>query len=88
VGKGVYVRTWYRRSNGWFGGALRSNRARIQVAGVDVEVAVDDISETHHGQRADIDEAYRTKYPRYGRSTVEQMVSDSAASTTLELRLL
>jgi hypothetical protein len=88
VGEGVYVRTWYRRSDGWFGHAVQSHRARIQVAGVDAEVAVVDISETHPERRADIDETYRTKYARYGRSTVEQMVSDSAASTTLELQVL
>ncbi len=27
----VYVRTWYRRDTGWFGGVLRSRRARILV---------------------------------------------------------
>jgi hypothetical protein len=88
AGEGVFVRTWHRRSNGWFGHAVQSRRARIQVAGVDAEVVVDDISATRPDQRADIDEAYRKKYASYGRSTVEQMVSDSAASTTLELRLL
>ena len=27
----VYVRTWYRRGNGWFGHAVDSRRARIRV---------------------------------------------------------
>ena len=30
----VYVRTWYRRDNGWFGHAVDSRRARIRVPGL------------------------------------------------------
>jgi hypothetical protein len=88
VGEDVYVRTWYRRSNGWFGHLVDSQRARIQVADVEADVAVDDIGDTQSALRADIDAAYRTKYAHYGRASVDQMVSDSAASTTLKLRVV
>jgi len=35
VGDQVYVRTWYRRDNGWFGHVLGSRRARIRGPSVD-----------------------------------------------------
>jgi hypothetical protein len=39
----VYVRTWYRRSTGWFGRAVASRSARIRVPGVEVDVSVEDL---------------------------------------------
>jgi hypothetical protein len=35
--------------------------------------------------RASIDAVYRAKYGRYGETTVERMVADDAAATTLRL---
>ena len=34
VGEQVYVRTWYRRDNGWFGQVVDTARARIRVPGL------------------------------------------------------
>ena len=85
VGQHVYVRTWYRRPNGWFGHALRSHRARIRVPDVETDVTVTDVGEDSIDLRAGIDNAYRTKYARYGHTTVERMASDPAAATTLWL---
>ena len=82
----VYVRTWYRRDNGWFGHVLDSRRARIRVPGLDAAVTVQDTGEhTDAELRAGIDAAYRAKYGRYGSTTVDRMVSDDAAATTLQL---
>jgi hypothetical protein len=38
VGDQVFVRTWYRRDNGWFGHVLDSRRARIAILRVVLRV--------------------------------------------------
>jgi len=81
----VYVRTWYRRDDGWYGHAVDSRRARIEIAGLEADVAVEDIGDDKSGLRARVDAAYRAKYGRYGEATVDRMVSDDAAATTLRL---
>ncbi|GAB3915294.1 hypothetical protein GCM10011575_39880 [Microlunatus endophyticus] len=81
----VYVRTWYRRDSGWFGRALGSRRARIEAGGVVADVVVDDVGGGELQVRAGVDAAYRAKYARYGAGTVDRMVADDAAATTLRL---
>ena len=78
----AYVRTWYRRDTGWFGHALRSQRARIRVPGLEAEAAVEDVGEGPAGLRERIDTAYRDKYGISGSSS---MVEAAAAATTLRL---
>ena len=85
AGGQVYVRTWYRRDDGWFGHAVNSRRARIRIAGLEADAAVEDIGDDKSDLRAGIDAAYRAKYGRYGETTVDRMVSDDAAATTLRL---
>ena len=85
AGGHVYVRTWYRRDNGWFGHAVGTRRARIRIAGLEADVAVEDIGDDKSYLRADVDAAYRAKYGRYREATVDRMVSDDAAATTLRL---
>lgn len=81
----VYVRTWHRRESGWFGHVLDSHRARIRVPGLEDDVTVEDAGVGTAELRADIDAAYRTKYGRYGPTSVEAMVSAAAAAATLRL---
>jgi hypothetical protein len=81
----VYVRTWYRRDDGWFGHAVDSRRARIRVPGLEADIAVEDVGNDQAELRAGVDAAYRAKYGRYGKTTVERMVTDAAAATTLRL---
>ncbi len=85
VGEHVFVRTWHRRPNGWFGDVLRSQRARIRVGDVCADVTVTDVGEDPPDLRAGVDNAYLSKYSHYGHTTVERMVSDPAAATTLRL---
>ena len=80
----VYVRTWYRRTTGWFGRALESGEARIRVGGMETDVTISDVGETRADLRADVDSAYRAKYGGYG-SAADRMLGDSAAATTLRL---
>lgn len=75
----VYVRTWQRRSTGWYGRAVESARAWIRVAGEPVEVIVEAIGD------ADADviaAAYRAKY---GANGAQSMVTAEAAASTLRL---
>jgi hypothetical protein len=81
----VYVRTWCRRDNGWFGHAVESRRARISVPGLEADVAIEDVGNDEAKLRASVDAAYRGKYGRYAETTVERMVTDDAAATTLRL---
>jgi hypothetical protein len=85
VGGQAYVRTWYRRDDGWFGHVLDSRRARIRVPGLEVDVTVEDVGAGKAGLRADVDATYRAKYGRYGGTSVDRMVTDDAAASTLRL---
>ncbi len=79
------MRTWYRRDGGWFGHVLDSRRARIRLPKLEVDVAVEDVGEGRAELRAGVDAAYRTKYGRYGGTSVERMATDDAAASTLRL---
>jgi hypothetical protein len=81
----VYVRTWHRRTTGWFGRVLDTGRARVRVPGLDADVVVEDVGAGPGGLRSQVDAAYRAKYGRYGDGTVGQMVADEAVAATLRL---
>ena len=81
VGDDVVVRSWHRRSTGWFGRALRRPRARVDLPGLDAEVAVEDVGVGQGDLRERVDAAYRDKYGAGHAS----MVTDDAAATTLRL---
>jgi hypothetical protein len=86
VGSQIYVRTWHRRDTGWFGQVLISGRARIRVPGLESDVIVEDVGDD--GEiTSGVGAAYRTKYARYGDETVDRMVTDDAAASTLRLTL-
>ncbi|HEX5859557.1 MAG TPA: DUF2255 family protein [Microbacterium sp.] len=75
----VLVRTWRRRTTGWYGGAVASGRARIAVAGGSVDVVVEITGDADVGA---VDAAYRAKY---GSAGAESMVAAEAAASTLRL---
>ncbi len=77
----VYVRTWYRRTTGWFGHVIEVPRAHIQVPDLEANVVVTDLGNGPSGLRASVDAAYQAKYGAGHRS----MVTDDAAATTLRL---
>jgi hypothetical protein len=62
VDDAVYVRTWYRRTTGWFGHVIDRPRARIRVPGVDSNVIVTDAGLGASQLRVSVDAAYLTKY--------------------------
>ena len=78
----VYVRTWYRRTTGWFGRVIDLPQAHIRVPGLEADVIITDVGGGAPGIRARVDDAYRAKY---GASGHQSMVTDDAAATTLRL---
>ena len=85
VGDRVFVRTWYRRETGWFGHVLKSRRARIRVPELEVDVKVEVIGDPGTDFGASLVAAYRAKYAQYGNASVDRMVTDAAAATTLQI---
>ena len=83
VDEELYVRTWYIRDTGWFGGAVATGCARVRVPGVEVTVTIDHIGGGSVGRRGAVDAAYRAKYGRWGGA--KRMVSGDSAATTLRL---
>ena len=75
----VFVRTWHRRTTGWYGRAVASARASIRVAGQSVDVVVE---VTGDADADAVDGAYRTKY---GVSAAHSMVTAEASASTLRL---
>ena len=82
VDDGVYVRTWYRRTTGWFGHVIDLPQARIRVPGLETDVIIADVGRGAPGLLASVDAAYRTKYGSFGHRS---MVTDDAAATTLRV---
>jgi hypothetical protein len=78
----VYVRTWYRRTTGWFGQVIDLLQASIRVPGVETDVVITYVGRGTRELRANVDAAYRTKY---GPSGSESMITDDAAATSLRL---
>jgi hypothetical protein len=75
----VFVRTWHRRTTGWYGRAVASARASICVAGNSVDMTVTVAGEA----RAEaVDAAYRTKY---GTAGAQSMITAEAVASTLRL---
>jgi len=75
----VFVRTWQRRSAGWYGRAVRTACARIRVADRSVEVIVTVTGDTDGDA---VDAAYRAKY---GAAGARSMVTPEAAASTLRI---
>ena len=82
VGAGVYVRTWYPRTTGWFGTALRSGRARIRLPQFEAGVLVKALATEAADLDVDVSRAYRTKY---GDAASASMVTSEAEATTVRL---
>lgn len=81
-GDHLHVRSAYGHDNPWFLRALRSGRGRIQVGGVERDVAFE---EPEPDTAARVTVAYHAKYDRYGPAIVGTVVSTEAERATLRL---
>lgn len=82
VGDDLYIRSYRGPDGAWFRHASTQGTAHIRAAGIERDVTV---TVPAQQARADIDDAYRAKYARYGSTYVQQMTADTAAATTLRL---
>jgi hypothetical protein len=81
----LYVRSFRGTAGAWYRHATAHPHGRIRVEGRERDVIF------HRPQAADtavqlgIDQAYRTKYARYGDAYLRPMLTDQAVATTLRL---
>ena len=75
----VFVRTWIRRENGWYGGAVRSGVARVRAGDLSMDVSVAAVGDANAEV---VDAAYRAKY---GELAARSVVTTDAAASTLRL---
>ena len=82
IGDDLYVRSYKGRDSGWYRHALAAGRGRVRAAGIERDATfVDPGTEL----AMDVDEGYRTKYTRFGRSFIDPMIASSARGATLRI---
>lgn len=81
VGDALYVRSWKGPAGKWYRRAVAEGTARISAASIEREVRL--VRDTEDDDV--VDEAYRTKYARYGDDYLQPMVNPPARDTTLRL---
>ncbi len=82
-GDDLYVRSFRGGDGRWFRAASASHEGHIQAGGVDKDVTF--AEERDAGVNARVDDAYRSKYARYGEAYLDPMVDGPARGTTLKI---
>jgi hypothetical protein len=80
-GKDLFVRSVYGRTSAWFRGVQDRHVGHIHAGSVDKHVAFVEVGNL----KDEIDDAYRTKYQRYGARYVDPMFGPEAQAATLKL---
>jgi hypothetical protein len=78
----IYVRSAYGRDNPWYRRAKASGVGRIRAGGLERDVTFADATP---GAHAVIDNAYHTKYDRYGPKIVGTVTGPDADTVTIRL---
>jgi hypothetical protein len=81
AGDNLYVRSYRGRGGVWYRSAVNQRAGRIRAGGVERAVTFEPDSADQNA----VDEAYRTKYARYGGSFLDPMLRPEATETTLRL---
>lgn len=81
-GDALYVRSYKGPGAGWYRGTQLAAGGRISVGDVDIDVTFEHIATD---LAAEIDQAYRDKYGRFGPAYIDAMVSPEVQATTLRL---
>jgi hypothetical protein len=84
VGDELHVRSYRGPAGGWYRRARVSGNGPIHSRGDEFRLRFRAVAAPE--LRAQIDDAYRVKYGRYGSSYVKTMTSDPLAATTLQLQ--
>ena len=79
----LYVRSFRGHDGRWFNAAQQSHQGAINAGGVRKQVQF--VEATDPQTQDAIDQAYRSKYGRYGARYLDPMVAASARATTLQL---
>jgi hypothetical protein len=82
AGDDLYVRSAYGANNPWYVRAKASGTGRIRAGGIERDVT---FTEAERDALPGIDDAYHTKYDRYGPAIVGSVVGDKAAPLTIRL---
>jgi hypothetical protein len=82
VGNDLYVRSYKGRDSGWYRHALAAGTGRIRAAGIERDAT---FMEPGTELAMEIDEAYRTKYSRFGRSFIDPMIAAPARGAALRI---
>jgi hypothetical protein len=85
LGDELYVRAYKGRTSPWFRGIQARHEGHIRAGGVGKDVVF--VEEAEAGINDRIDDAYRTKYRRYGASIVGSVVGPEARAATIKLML-
>jgi hypothetical protein len=82
VGDDLYVRSYKGRDSGWYRHALAAGSGRVRAAGIERDATFIDPGTEH---AMDIDEGYRSKYSRFGRSFIDPMIASTARGATIRI---
>src|SRR5258705_13977975 len=82
-GDQLYVRSMHGRSGAWFRGTQTRNQGHIRSAGIDKDVAF--LVDTDAAVNERIDQAYRSKYRRYGANIIDGVVNPASRDSTIKL---
>jgi len=80
----LYARSFKGDDGGWYRDATGGRTTTLRLDGVEHEVGVEPVAGE---RRAEIDEAYRTKYAEYADTHVPPMLTDEVVATTVRFAL-
>jgi hypothetical protein len=85
-GDQLYVRSMHGRSGAWFRGTQTRHEGHIRSGGIDKDVAFVDADANAEAAVNDrIDQAYHSKYRKYGSKIIDGVVNPDSRASTIKL---
>jgi hypothetical protein len=85
VGGTLYVRSYRGAGGAWYRHAIQHPAGAIRAAGQPADVTFTPAGQQQRDLMKAIDDAYRSKYARYGDTYLQPMLAGRAIATTLQL---
>lgn len=85
IGDALYVRSYRGAGGAWYRHAIQHPAGAIRAAGQPADVTFTPADQQQRDLMKAIDDAYRSKYGRYGDTYLRPMLADQAVATTLHL---